>query len=146
MKILGIDPGGSTGWANIEVNNKIISLGIFGVTKDMTLVTIGDQIRDTDIVVYEGFWLRPDKARRGDFDWQSNSAEQVIGSLMTLCNLFQKQQVVKQQPSQRVPGYAFAGMKYVKGKKGQHSQDALAHAVYYAVKVLRALPVSVKRD
>lgn len=140
MKILGIDPGKATGWANISVENKQISLGKFGVTKDQTLVDIAAEVEAADLVVYEGFWIRPDMAQRGNFNWQSLPAEQAIGALLTLCKLYQKE-AVKQQPSQRVPGYSFAGMVYKKGKKGTHWQDALAHAVFYAVKNLQASPV-----
>lgn len=141
MKILSIDPGKSTGWAVIEVENSVIKLGMFGVTKDMTLVDIQDHIKDADIVVFEGFWIRPDKAMAGKFNWQDMPAEKVIGSLMTLCKLHQKTQVIKQQPSVRVPGYAFANLVYKKGAKGKHWQDALAHGVYYAVTKLQAYPV-----
>jgi hypothetical protein len=142
LKVLGIDPGGTTGWAMIEVSKRQIKLGLFGQTKDKTLVEIADYIKEADVIVYEGFWLRPDKARAGHFDWAINSAEQVIGSLMTLCKLYQKSKVVKQQPSQRLPGYGFSGQTYKKGKQGTHWQDALAHACFYAVSKLQALPVS----
>ena len=140
MRILGLDPGKSTGWATITVEDKKITLGLFGITKDQTLVEIEDELKKADVVVYEGYWIRPDKAHSGAFDWDEAPALQVIGSLLTLCRLHGKKNV-KQQPSQRVPGYAFAGLKYEKKKQGQHAQDALAHAVYYAVKQLQALPV-----
>lgn len=140
MRILGIDPGKSTGYGSISVVERKISLGEFGVTKDMTLVEIAPHIEAADIVVYEGFWIRPDLAQKGNFNWQSLPAEQVIGALLTLCKLYRKE-AVKQQPSQRVPGYSFAGMTYKKGKKGTHWQDAMAHAVFYAVQKLHASPV-----
>lgn len=141
MRILGIDPGGSTGWATIFIKeDRSIEPGTFGVTRDKTLIEIKDEIAAADLVVYEGFWLRPDKAQKGDFNWQSMPAEQAIGALLTLCKLNQIP-VVKQQPAQRVPGYSFAGLTYRKGAKGKHSQDALAHAVFYAVKHLQASPV-----
>jgi hypothetical protein len=130
-KIIGLDPGGTTGWACITVNDdRTITLGQFGNTKDQTLVDITDHIKWADVVCYEGFWLRPDYARAGRFDWQQNVAEQAIGSLMTLCKLLQKQAVVKQMPSQKRPGYGFSGQEYKKGKTGTHWQDALAHALF----------------
>lgn len=141
MRILGIDPGTSTGWANIDVNDKKITLGKFGISKGDSLTDIYEHVQAADIIVYEGFWLRPDKAMKGDFNWQDNPAEKAIGSLLTLCKLSGKTKIVKQQPSQRVPGFAFAGLKYVPKAKGKHWQDALAHAVFYAVSVLHANPV-----
>lgn len=141
IEVLGVDPGKTTGWATIYVESTgTIRLGEFGVTMDMTLVDIKDRIQSADIIVVEGFWARPDKAMKGQFNWQNFPAEEVIGSLLTLCKLFEKKSV-KQQPSQRVPGYGFAGLEYKKGKKGTHWQDALAHAVFYAVRHLKANPV-----
>jgi len=144
LKLLGIDPGKTTGWATIEVEESEIKLGQFGNTSDQTLVELADWINWADIIVYEGFWLRPDKARAGHFDWQVNVAEQAIGSLMTLCKLYQKSKVVKQLPAQKPPGYGFSGQAYKKGAKGKHWQDALAHVCFYAVTQLKARPVQRK--
>lgn len=141
MKILAIDPGKTTGWANIEVKNNKIELGVFGNTKDTTLIELLPNLTEVDIVIYEAWLTRPKHLQRGAFDWDPMVAPQVIGSLLTLCKTLEKQEIVKQQPSIKPVGYALAGMKYVQGKKGTHWQDALAHAVYYAVKTLGALPV-----
>ena len=140
-KILALDPGKTTGWATITVHDKHISLGQFGNSTDMELVSLSQQIQDADVIVYESFYVRPDMAMSGKFNWQEMPALKVIGSLMTLCKLYQKSTVVKQQPSQRVPGYAFAGLHYKQKAKGKHWQDALAHACFYAVKSLHAFPV-----
>lgn len=139
-RILGIDPGKTTGWGVVILNDetKRILPGRFGQTKDMTLIEIVDEIRQADEIVYEGFWLRPDKAHKGHFDWQGMSAEKVIGALLTLVKLHQKKEPVKQQPSQRIPGYAYIGLTYKKGVKGKHQEDALAHAAYFAVRKLGA--------
>ena len=136
MKILALDPGKTTGWAIIYVNDKIVTLGSFGETKDMTLVEIKEHIESSDVVVYEGFWIRPDKAKHGSFDWNQMPAPQVIGSLKTLCNLFEKK-LVEQQPSQRIPGYGYLGLS----SRKRHYEDALAHAMFYAVTKLQALPL-----
>ena len=141
VRITGIDPGKTTGWATITVVDKKITLGLFGETKDQTLVEIVDELKEADVIVYEGYWIRPDKLHAGSFDWQNVPAEQTIGGLLTLAKLYGKK-TVKQQPSQRVPGYAFAGLNYQKTKKKKHYEDALAHAVFYAVKELQAHPVT----
>ena len=145
MRVLGIDPGKTTGYASITIDeNHNISLGEFGQCKDMTLLDIEEEFQKADVIVYEGYWIRPDMAMRGDFNWQGAPALETIGAVMSLAKRFQKT-TVKQQPAQRVPGYAFAGMTYVKGKKGLHWQDALAHACFYAVSKLRAIPVPQKK-
>lgn len=146
IRILGVDPGKTTGWANVTMDeDRRLEMGEFGQTKDMQLIEIIDQIRSADIIVYEGWWTRPDKAMNGKFNWQGVDPEKVIGSLLTLAKLHQKDKVVKQQASQRVAGFAWAGMEYKQGAKGRHWQDAFAHAVYYAVKTLRAFPLTVPK-
>ena len=142
VKILGIDPGGSTGWAELNVVNRRMIPGRFGTTKDKTLKEIRENIASADVIVYEGFWIRPDKAMGGKFNWQEPPALIVIGALLALCAELGKNKVVKQQPAQRVPGYGFARLTYKKGAKNVHHLDALAHAAYYAVKAQQALPVS----
>lgn len=145
IKLLGIDPGKTTGYARLDIDeDKQLKLGLFGITKDMTLVDIKKHVEEADIIIYEGWWTRPDKARGGAFDYKSMHAPEVIGSLLTLCKLLQKERIVKQQPSQRVPGYGFVGLVYKAGARGTHWQDALAHAGYYAVTKLQALPVRKK--
>jgi len=146
IKILGIDPGETTGWATIFMGeDKRLELGESGQTKDMQLIEIVDQIRSADVIVYEGWYTNPDKARAGKFNWRGFPAENVIGSLLTLAKLHQKDTPVKQQASQRVAGFAWAGMIYKKGAKGRHWQDALAHAVHYAVKSRGAIPLTVRK-
>ena len=141
MTILGIDPGKTTGWATIRIEDGRIRPGLVGTTTDMTLVEIQEHIQEADVVVYEGWRTRPDMAKAGKFNWQTVPAEQVVGSLKTLCKLFGKKALVEQQATQKVPGYGFAGMVYVPKKQGQHWQDALAHAVFYAVRKEGCSPI-----
>lgn len=140
-KLLGIDPGKTTGWGLIRVDeNRKIHVLQFGQTRDPTLLEIQDYLSDADLIVYEGWLTRPGDARKGSFDYDPMITPQVIGALKLQSQLLGKQ-VVEQSPSIKPPGYGFLGRKYVKGKKGQHQWDALAHAVYYAVKHLQAKPV-----
>lgn len=138
VTILGIDPGKTTGWGVIYVEDRKVTLGPFGETKDMTLIEIKEHIQNADVVAYEGFWVRPDKAKHGAFDWNQMSAPQAVGSLLTLCKLFEIKTVKEQQPSQRIPGYGFLGLP----SRHRHYEDALAHAMFYAVTKLKALPLS----
>lgn len=139
MIILGLDPGATTGWAVLKVEErKLIPLN-FGETRDQTLVEIKHLFDECDLVVYETFNIRPEYARKGKFNWNAMPAPQAIGSLQTLAALAQKK-VVGQSPSLKPPGYAIIGQTYKKGKAGMHSTDAMAHAAYYAVKHLNALP------
>lgn len=146
-KILGIDPGVTTGYALIELHENprsIIPTTIFGNTKDMTLVDIKDIIESADYIVYEGWRTFKKHAQTGRLNFQTVPAEQVIGSLKTLLRLQKKTVEVQENLSGLKPvGYGYANMKYTPGKKGMHWQDALAHAVYFAVNKLKWPPVGV---
>jgi hypothetical protein len=141
MMILGIDPGKNTGWALIRLEGrKITPTGQQGVDKNESIITIQKVISEVDLVVIEDFLIRPDKARKGNFDYNNMVAPRVIGKVELLCELTQTQ-LEKQPASVKPPAYGFANLKYVPGKKGMHWQDAYAHAVYYCVRNLDALPL-----
>lgn len=140
-KVLGLDPGKTTGVALILIENDVIKPPLyFGETKDTTLLDIGELFLAADIIVIEDFKTRPKKARQGAFDWDNMIAPQVIGAAKVLAATHKKPWVL-QQPALKPVAYGLANQKYVAGKKGQHRQDALAHAVYYSVKALNAFPV-----
>lgn len=144
-KILGIDPGVTTGYALIELQEnprRIIPTKFFGNTKDMTLVDIRELIEEADYIVYEGWRTFKKHAQTGRLNFQTVPAEQVIGSLKTLLRLRKTGYTVHENLSGLKPvGYGYANMKYVPGKKGMHWQDALSHATYFAVNNLKWPPV-----
>jgi len=138
--ILGIDPGKHTGLGMIEVIEDKIHLRTMRESLDVTCTDYLDLLGQADVIVVEDFLLRPTKAREGAFDWNNMVAPRVIGAITAqLAGL--KKPLVLQQPSIKPVGYAWSNQRYVKGKKGQHIPDALAHAVYYAVRTLKAIPV-----
>jgi len=142
-KILGIDPGRSTGWARISVSpEKRMVVHDFGVVKDPQLLELSDHIKDSDLVVVESFLVRPREARKGAFDYDPMETPQVIGALKLQCRLYDTP-IVEQSPSVKPVGYGFVRQKYVRGKKGTHAMDALAHAAYYAVKKLQSKPLGL---
>jgi len=139
--ITGFDPGATTGYAIISVLNKKITPLDIGQSTDPTLQDLIPHIERSSIIILEGFWVNPQKARKGHFDYDNMVAPRVIGALQYKAQELGKQVVI--QPAAIKPvGFGFSGRDYVKGKKNQHQWDALAHAVYYAVKVLHASPVS----
>lgn len=140
MKILGLDPGGTTGWGSIQLTDeprpKITVIGVGEVKNEETLENM---IKEADIVVIEYFRIRPNKVN--DFIYKDLHASEAIGGIKMLCRKYNKR--VEMQGADKKPmGYGFAGMTYVKGKKGTHFQDGLCHAVYFAVKKLNAIPLA----
>lgn len=142
MRLLGVDPGKNTGYAVITIEDRQIkATGEFGIDKNESVDSLKLLIPTADIVVVEDFLIRPDKARKGNFDYNNMVAPRVIGKIEMLCEISQIP-LRKQPASVKPPAYGMANMKYVPGKKGTHWQDAFAHACYYAVKNLNALPLS----
>lgn len=146
-KILGLDPGKTTGYALIELQEnprRIIPTQFFGNTKDMTLVDIRELIEEADYLVYEGWRTFKKHAQTGRLNFQTVPAEQVIGSLKTLLRLRKTPYILHENLSGLLPvGYGYANMDYIPGKTGLHWQSALAHAVHYAVDKLKWPPVGV---
>jgi hypothetical protein len=141
MKILGLDPGKTTGLALIELDGRRIKPPeAYGECKDETLLEIEHLFIEADVIVVEDFKTRPNDARRGAFDWDQMIAPQVIGAAKALAKRHSKLFVL-QQASLKPVAYGLSNQKYVPGKKGMHRQDALAHAVFYSVQTLHALPV-----
>ena len=143
-KILGIDPGATTGIAMVGINEKRPSILHVEETKDVTLQSIIKLFEECDIVVCEDFLVRPGKAESGAFNWSSMGTLRIIGAASAISGMLGKPFVL-QQPSIKPVGYGFSNQKYVPKKKGMHIQDATAHAVYYAVRQKLAVPVKIGR-
>lgn len=138
--ILGVDPGKHTGLGMIQVvDKKIIPVTILE-SLDVTCMEYLNLLEQADVIVVENFLVRPTNAKSGSFDWSDMVAPRVIGAITAQAAMLGKK-IHLQEPSIKPVGYGFSHQKYVKGKKGMHIQDALAHAVFYAVKNLKAIPV-----
>ena len=143
MKILGLDPGKSTGYAMIEVEGKKITpLPIVGTELNENVKIIANLMDDADVVVCEAFKLDPKKMHGQK--WNDMVASRVIGKIDLLCEMKEKK-LIMQPASDKPVAYGFSGMKYVKGKQGMHHFDAFAHAVFYAVKRLHCSPLAMKK-
>ena len=136
---LGIDPGGTTGLALVSVNDKKPTLVEVMASKDLTTKEYQWLLKKADLLIIENFRLRPKNARDGSFDWSDMETPKIIGAIEMWAQLNDKV-LVKQEPSIKPMGYGYCHMKYVKGKKGLHIQDAAAHAMFYLVTNNLSLP------
>lgn len=139
IKVLGIDPGLTTGLALIEIKEKRPKLIEALISKDTSCFEWKWMLEDADVIVCEDFKVRPNKARKGAFDYSSMDTSQIIGSIKTLAKLLDKE-IVLQPAAIKPVGFGFAHLEYTPGKKGIHIQDAAAHAMYYAVRHNLCLP------
>lgn len=129
MVIIGIDPGGTTGvgWLRDSIPSEMTE-----VDKDDLLEWLGDGLLGVDVVVVENYRLRP-----GSFQtWSEVMPIRQIGAIQLRAHQMGIP-VVIQESACKPKGYALLGLKYVKGKKGMHRIDGLAHAAYYANSVLK---------
>jgi hypothetical protein len=132
MKVLGLDPGGTTGWASVEAQKKRLAVLRMGTSRDATLADLDELFKEADVIVVEDFKVRPKMAVQGKFNWNSMDTTRIIGAAQTLARIHKKKFVL-QQPAVKPMGYGYAGLKYVPGKKGTHAQDAIAHACFFLV-------------
>lgn len=133
-RILGLDPGGTTGFCLVEseaigrpTGHSIVDAGEIKrdqffpwlqawKTFDLTHVVCEDWIQRPDMA--SGRWTPQDVAKQvGAISYRAFSLDCIY---------------IELQPSDKPEGYRAAKMKYVKGKKGTHISDATAHALFVA--------------
>jgi hypothetical protein len=130
MKVLGIDPGKTTGWGLLDcspVERKVVRVGEWKEAEfeDELLKILREE--PVDALVIEDFVFRPN-FKEGK--WKTTEVSKLIGKASTCAKLFDCI-YVEQPPAIKPVGYGMAKLKYVKGKRGTHMQDAVAHATYY---------------
>lgn len=130
MKIIGVDPGGTTGICHFE-DDKLV--GVEEVKFDDFNKWLQGQT--PDLFVVENYRIRPPNQTGGKFvhAWDKGEALQIIGAIKFFCSLHDIE-IVPQEPTMKPQGYKLMGMTYVKGKKGMHMYDAVAHVRVYLAK------------
>lgn len=148
MRILGLDPGTTTGWAVIEkapdlkTRYRILAMGeclapdydeflINALVHNIVPTASSDSLFcPLDVVVVEDFIARPEFVRD---KWTALPVAKQVGKVEILAT-YREIPVIVQQPRDKPAGYGFAfngKIPFVKGKKGMHMNDAIAHAVFY---------------
>ncbi len=123
MKILGLDPGHTTGWA-VVTEEKILYKGFFPHYEEVTALLAE---HEPDIAVVEDFLLYPWKSQQ--LAWNNMKTVQNLGVIRYLLDeadvpyVLQAASLVKKH-SRRLPGsYSSA-----------HERDAVTHAIVYLVR------------
>lgn len=132
MKYSALDPGMRTGFADFEDFVPLTMGEIICTANSLDGLLAWLQVRkNLDYLIVEGYRNRPVGMTRGHANtWSTNLESQIIGLCKGFC-LVNEINFIEQDASIKPVGYGMAGLKYVKGKKGQHKQDALAHASYW---------------
>lgn len=134
MKILGLDPGMTTGWAVAEVT-ETRSWGYRWVkTGDVKYkqfnAFVYKAIGHVDLVVCEDFVIRTNVKSWNATRLTDNNLEikGMVGRVEAFCWLHKKP-LVKYEAKEKRLGYTLNGMKYEPNSKKQarHQHDAMAH-------------------
>lgn len=124
-KILGIDPGGTTGFGLVHAPGVIQEIG--EVEKEEFLSWVNSWTDDLfDAVACEDFIARP---KLTDGRWTELPVAKQIGAIQLRCFQLGKP-CIMQQPSIKPVGYKLAKIKYTPGKRGLHIYDGVAHAFH----------------
>lgn len=126
MRILALDPGKTTGWAYLNDLNPL-KIGTVKEEEYFNWLTWFVLNEPVHVLVVEDFTFRPG-FKEGK--WKTTEVAKMIGQAQAVAASNQIECVL-QGASIKPVGYGMANMKYVKGKRGMHKEDAIAHAVYY---------------
>lgn len=142
MKVMGTDPGGTTGWAVIN-DLRVEKIG--QVKADQFHYWLTNLEPDVDVLVIEDYKIRPEQlVGKYNHAWSSGQTLQFIGAL----KFWAHQNGIKvemQQPSIKPIAAGWTGLPYQKGKKDMHQVDATLHAAYYLVNKCGVTPGDFKK-
>lgn len=129
-----LDPGGKTGAAvydgftPLRMQEIVVSVNAWEALIEWLYEAFRQGI---ETLIVEGYRNRPPEMTGGHANmWSENLESQIVGYCRCYCTMTGINFVL-QDPSIKPVGYGNAGLKYVKGKKGMHMQDALAHGAYW---------------
>jgi hypothetical protein len=152
IKILALDPGGTTGWCKHVLRSAGVALGTSGAQEGERAWAGGELTGDDhhktlwklltselpDVVVYEAFNYQIRKSQGTQMPGVHLISREYIGVAQLWCQLTGKE-IVKQQPSVigltwvKDPSLKALGL-YNSGEK--HRNDATRHMLYYLVHTL----------
>lgn len=141
MKLLGLDPGGTTGFAFCEFSGDRASikwLEIGEVSGSDLGLWLRRSVPLVDVVVCEDFVIRPYVKKWESTTTRSNDAgtAKLVGKVQLACEWLKKP-LFMYLPSDKRVGYNTLGLTYVQGKKNMHRQDAMSHVSFHIHKVYK---------
>lgn len=152
MYCLGIDPGGTTGYAWVRLVGTDLVLIEAGAVSDNGFYDWLDSWADKALqlpkdaderifVACEDFIKRPDK---GNQEWLELPVAKQIGAAQYRAYQLNWRCII-QQPSCKPMGYKLAGLPYTPGKAGTHIADAQAHAAFFLRNGIPTTPTSTAK-
>lgn len=140
MRVVGIDPGVSTGFFTADFEDGILKPFAVDVTRSQAEAekmfrTLAETVKP-DVWVIEDYVINPKNSKGHVYSHRHTNdlgvPLRLIGSATAEAQR-QGAKVQMQLATAKPAGYGWMGKKYVRGKKEQHALDAKAHVVYYLV-------------
>lgn len=123
MRILAIDPGGTTGYAVLE-DGKPTHMGQIDSSDILRWI---NSLTKPDVLILENYRVRPGHKR-----WDETQPSQLIGAFKLKAAEWGIEPVM-QEPAIKPVGYGWMRAKFGITDKN-HMLDALAHSIYYYYK------------
>lgn len=127
---MGLDPGGTTGFGILRWDGtKVQWLDCGSVSAAKLGTWLRKQVPLVDEVACETFTINTNVQAWSNTRNRSNDlpTARLVGKIELACEWLNKP-LHMFPPSQKPFFYTLNGMKYVKGKKGMHMEDGMAHA------------------
>lgn len=131
-RILGVDPGHTTGWAILNEDGHLEDYGQVHLKR---LNEFLDGLSNIGVFVMENFKIRPGV----NFSWSEMDTIQILGMFKYRAHQLGAEVVLQEPASYRV-GAKWAGKKIPRDHSVSHQVIAYAHAVFYSVYVLKRQP------
>lgn len=126
MRILGLDPGQSTGWA-LFLAEKLIASGVITGGRDGFIEWAKTEMPQHDVLVVESFIVERDFVGRSD-------ASEVIGAAFALSDAPIKREQLRSAKSTLINGtqtQRFAWLREQGFEGVSHALDAITHVLLY---------------
>ena len=142
MKVLAMDPGGTTGWALIDDNilthaGEVKDTEFYEWLRELSPVGI-------DALVIEDYKIRPEQlVGKYQHTWSSGQTLRFIGALV-YWGVQHGVVTALQLPAIKPVASGLTGLPYVKGKRNQHSIDAALHGFFYLIHTHKVNPALLK--
>lgn len=142
--LYGLDPGKTTGFVSCSIVDQQLTVHEafhWGFNQTMDWLSRALKFEWAYNLIVEDYIINP-KVHHYDHQGDKGIALRLIGAAQFLAILRPDCNFELQQNFRKPTGYGMLGAHYDRKKQGQHSKDALAHVMYYAVTKKLARPLA----
>jgi len=135
LTLFGFDPGGTTGFAHVVVEDRIFTPKLVNHLTPRQVMDWCEKMMDAEpfrvAIICEEYIINP-RTYKYDHQGDKGIPMRLIGMLQLTADVIGADFHL-QMPTAKPAGYGWLGGKYQRGKAGQHGIDALAHVMWFCV-------------